>query len=125
MRTPRPVGRRTTLPAPVEPLIGRDAEAIALRDLLTDQDVRLVTLTGPGGIGKTRLAQHVAAELGDHFPHGVFFVPLAALAVADLLAAATRIKLLVTSRAVLRLRGRARCRALRPGAPRCGSSDPR
>ena len=157
MRTPRPVGCRATLPAPVEPLIGRDAEAIALRDLLTDQDVRLVTLTGPGGIGKTRLAQHVAAELGDHFPHGVFFVPLAsladpdlvittivrvlgladagarplaarldeyardralllvrdnfehvlsaALAVADLLAAATRIKLLVTSRAVLRLRG--------------------
>src|SRR5438034_5689321 len=84
MPTPRPVRRPSNLPAPVESMIGRDAEAISLRDLVTNQHVRLVTLTGPGGIGKSRLAQHVAAELGDHFPHGVFFVPLASLADHDL-----------------------------------------
>jgi predicted ATPase/serine/threonine protein kinase len=56
--------------------IGREREAIALRQLLDREDVRLVTLTGPGGIGKTRLALQVAGEMSDNFPGGVGFVSL-------------------------------------------------
>ena len=54
--------------------IGREREAAALRQLLSRADVRLVTLTGPGGIGKTRLALQVAAEIAGEFPGGVCFV---------------------------------------------------
>jgi predicted ATPase len=130
---------------------------VALHALLRDAQVRLVSLTGPGGVGKTRLALQVAAELSDGFGDGVFFLSLAPLRepalvaaaitqtlgvreagrrspcarlteylherevllaldnfeqlleaaplLAELLAAAPRLKLLVTSRAVLRLRG--------------------
>src|SRR5262249_10273442 len=84
MPTPRPGGGRTELPAPVAPLIGREREAAAVRDRLTNPDVRLVTLTGPGGIGKTRLALHVVAELRDRFAHGAFLVPLGSLGDPDL-----------------------------------------
>jgi predicted ATPase/DNA-binding CsgD family transcriptional regulator/transcriptional regulator with XRE-family HTH domain len=77
-------GQRTELPAPVAPLIGREREVAAVRDRLTNPDVRLVTLTGPGGIGKTRLALHVAAELGDRFADGACFVPLASVGDPDL-----------------------------------------
>jgi hypothetical protein len=52
-------------------------EVATLCRLLSRPEVRLVTLTGPGGIGKTRLGLHVAAELADHFVDGVFLVPLA------------------------------------------------
>jgi predicted ATPase/class 3 adenylate cyclase len=69
--------RPTNLPAQPTPLIGRDRELAELRDLLGRADVRLVTLTGPGGTGKTRLALQVAAESVDAFAAGVFFVPLA------------------------------------------------
>jgi predicted ATPase/DNA-binding XRE family transcriptional regulator len=66
-----------SLPMPLTRLIGREAELAALRTALHDDEVRLVTLTGPGGVGKTRLAIAVANELHDTFPDGVNFVPLA------------------------------------------------
>ncbi len=142
---------------PTTPLIGREREREAIGDLLLGTGVRLVTLTGPGGVGKTRLAIQVAAGVADAFAAGVAFVSLAPLAdpelvapgiartvgvteaggpplaerlqahlrdqhlllvldnfeqvlaaaplVTDLLAAAAHLKVLVTSRAPLRLSG--------------------
>jgi predicted ATPase/class 3 adenylate cyclase len=77
--------RPTNLPAQATPLVGRGAEVDALLTLLADDSVRLVTLTGPGGTGKTRLALHTAAESVDHFPNGVWFVALEALRDPELL----------------------------------------
>ncbi|MGN6811033.1 MAG: ATP-binding protein [Thermomicrobiales bacterium] len=74
-----PTAAPTNLPAPLTSLIGRDGDARAVGQLLQQPAVRLVTLTGPGGVGKTRLALQVAAELGGAFPDGGFFVSLAAL----------------------------------------------
>jgi len=65
------------LPTQPTPFIGRTAQIASLKELLSSPDVRLVTLLGPGGTGKTRLSLQVAQESLDHFPHGVFFVPLA------------------------------------------------
>ncbi|MEV0346496.1 BTAD domain-containing putative transcriptional regulator [Nonomuraea sp. NPDC050680] len=65
----------TNLPAPLTELIGRDAEVAEVRSLLGAG--RLVTLTGPGGVGKTRLALEAAAEPGRPFPGGVWLVELA------------------------------------------------
>ena len=65
------------LPAELTPLIGRQQEVDRLCDLLTRQDVRLLTLLGPGGVGKTRLALAVATHMQPHFGDGVHFVPLA------------------------------------------------
>ncbi len=70
---------RAALPAPPGPLIGREREVAALRSLLTDGGVRLLTLIGPGGVGKTRLALQVASDLRDAFVDGVWFVDLAPL----------------------------------------------
>jgi predicted ATPase/class 3 adenylate cyclase len=138
-------------------LVGREREVQTVRSLCLRRDVRLVTVTGPGGIGKTRLGLQVAAELMGQYPDGVFFVDLAPISepdlvistiahvlglreaggrplretvtaylhekrllllldnfeqlllaaplVADLLAACPRLAVLVTSRAVLHLRG--------------------
>jgi predicted ATPase len=147
--------RSTNLPAQPTALIGREQEVADLCALLRRQDVRLVTLTGPGGTGKTRLGLQIAAELLDSFADGVFFVDLAPISdpelvvttiaqalgetasserpadqlkaalrhqrlllldnyeqvltaaalVAELLAAAAGLKVLVTSRAALHLRG--------------------
>jgi predicted ATPase/class 3 adenylate cyclase len=137
----------TNLPVAASPLIGREREIAELLALL--EKGRLVTITGPGGIGKTRLALQVAAELVGTVADGVFWVPLGALTepglvpteiaqaigapddlngflrdrelvllldnfehllaaappVADLLAAASRLRVLVTSRAPLRISG--------------------
>jgi len=65
------------LPMQHTPFIGREQELAAVGQLLSREDVRLVTLTGPGGTGKTRLGVQVAAELTDSFADGVFFVNLA------------------------------------------------
>jgi predicted ATPase len=145
------------LPAPLTRLIGRQEEVQQLCQLLGQDDIRLVTLVGPGGCGKTRLALHVARQLINTFTHGVWFVDLtaerdstlvpqniiqvlnitatlapsalqslilhlqnkqmllvldnfeqveaAAAVVGELLAAAPGLKVLVTSRVVLRLYG--------------------
>ena len=62
--------------APVTTLIGRDASVAAAAALLRRDDVRILTITGPGGIGKSRLAQAVAIETADRFADGVVLVPL-------------------------------------------------
>jgi len=71
--------RINNLPTQRNAFIGREREAADLRRLLSQQDVRLVTLTGPGGIGKTRLALQVAAEAANEFSGGVCFVPLSSV----------------------------------------------
>ena len=71
--------RSDNLPVQPTPLIGRAHEVAAVVQLMRREDVRLVTLTGPGGTGKTRLGLQVALELGDVFVGGVFFVSLATI----------------------------------------------
>ena len=72
---PAPLG----LPRYLEPLIGRQHEREALLDLLRQPKVRLLTLTGTGGVGKTRLAIEAARQAAASFPDGIGFVPLASL----------------------------------------------
>ncbi len=71
--------RPNNLPVQRTAFIGREREEEALRQLLSRADVRLVTLTGPGGIGKSRLALHVAGEIASQFPGGICFVALSAV----------------------------------------------
>ena len=71
--------RRHNLPVQPTSFVGREREGVAIRKRLRRADVRLVTLTGPGGVGKTRLALHAATGVLDAFPGGVWFVSLAPL----------------------------------------------
>jgi predicted ATPase/DNA-binding SARP family transcriptional activator len=79
------LGAASSLPRPSTPLIGRDEELRELAALMSSSGVRLVTLTGPGGSGKTRLAIAVAERLSAQFPDGVYFVDLAAATSRDVM----------------------------------------
>ncbi|HUQ31836.1 MAG TPA: tetratricopeptide repeat protein [Pyrinomonadaceae bacterium] len=75
--TPEPPGQvPNNLPIQLTPFIGRQPETAAVKKLLERSDMRLATLTGPGGSGKTRLALHVASSMLSEFPDGVFLVAL-------------------------------------------------
>ena len=78
--------RPTNIPVQRTPFVGREKEVAAAKELLLRPDVRLVTITGPGGIGKTRLAVEVAGGLVDLFPGGTHFIPLSPLSDAGLIA---------------------------------------
>ncbi|HSY33777.1 MAG TPA: protein kinase [Verrucomicrobiae bacterium] len=77
--------RINTLPSQATAFIGRERELAAVKELLLREDVRVVTLTGPGGIGKTRLALQVATELRERFDGGICFIQLAAVSDASLI----------------------------------------
>jgi predicted ATPase/class 3 adenylate cyclase/DNA-binding CsgD family transcriptional regulator len=72
------------LPLQPTPFLGREKEVGSLQQLLLRESSRLVTLTGPGGVGKTRLALQVAAELAEHYTDGTWFVSLAPISDPDL-----------------------------------------
>ncbi len=78
--------RPANIPVQRTPFVGREKEVAAAKELLLRQDVRLLTITGPGGIGKTRLAVEVAGGLAEIFPGGIHFIPLSPLSDAGLIA---------------------------------------
>ena len=85
---PPACGDRRALPTPTDALVGRDDEVAALDRLLATSDTRLLTLTGPPGVGKTRLAIAVAGVAASRFPDGVAFVDLTDVRDPRLVAAA-------------------------------------
>src|SRR5690348_3737954 len=70
---------QTNLPIPATPFLGREKELGEVLGLLSRDDFRLLTLTGPGGTGKTRLAAQAASALADEYTNGVWWIPLAPL----------------------------------------------
>lgn len=83
-----PAARRALLPIAPNPLLGRERELAELQQLLDQPDVRLVTITGPGGVGKTRLALALAEILLKQHPGELCFAPLAPVAEPAMVAAA-------------------------------------
>ena len=79
------LGAATSLPRPATALVGRDGELAELTALLSSPALRLLTLTGPGGSGKTRLAIALAHRLVERYPDGVYFVSLAAATTSDIM----------------------------------------
>jgi len=108
-------GHHTNLPRQPTALIGREGDIEILGELLAQESTRLVTLTGPGGVGKTRLALAAAAESLETFPDGVFLVTLAGIDTAALL--------FLEIAAVLG--GRAQSRGERPHLPEWQASPAR
>ena len=100
---------QTNLPVPATPFLGRERALDQLHPLLTGEHPRLVTLSGPGGTGKTRLALQAAADAADTYPDGVFWVPLAAVrdpqlvipTVAQALGAGDQLAAYISDRAML------------------------
>ncbi|MDQ4138238.1 MAG: DUF4062 domain-containing protein [Actinomycetota bacterium] len=88
MPEPAPEPPSASLPAPITRLFGREQAIDAVVAMLRSTHPRLLTLTGPGGIGKTRLAIEVGTRLASEFPDGVVFVPLAPVGEADEVATA-------------------------------------
>ena len=78
------------LPSQLTPLIGREDELAQIADYLADPNCRLLTLLGPGGIGKTRLALQAAADQVEQFVDGVYFVPLTPIGSTSFIANAGR-----------------------------------
>ena len=74
---------KDNLPLQVNPFVGRKQELIEIRDLLTQPEVRLLTILAPGGMGKTRLALESASQQISNFADGVFFIPLQSLSHVD------------------------------------------
>ena len=85
---PRSAPSPRNLPTPPTPLVGREIEVARISEILSGQECRLLTLTGPGGIGKTRLAIAAAESLVPRFADGVCFVPLAVVTAPDAICAA-------------------------------------
>ena len=80
---------RTNLPIPATPFLGREDELAELVAVAAEPGVRMLTLTGPGGTGKTRLALQLTAEVSDAYPDGTWWVPLAPLREGTLVGSAT------------------------------------
>ena len=79
----RSMGATSRLPAEVTPLVGREEAMAELITMVRDSNVRLITMTGPGGTGKTRLATALASSVAPRFSDGVFFVPLSQVTDAE------------------------------------------
>ena len=75
--SPEPLAARSTLPLPHTSFVGREAERDLAAEMLQAGNIRLLTLTGPGGVGKTRLSLEIARSIASEFPGGVAFVELA------------------------------------------------
>jgi len=100
--------RAVSLPLAMTPLLGRDTELQTLRRWLTDPVARLITLTGPGGVGKTRLAMEIARSIATERAIRVFFVPLAAIRNPAFVASAIAEALGLADVSAVDLAGRAR-----------------